>query len=157
MSDNVKCSFCGASGDDVNIFSSNEHDEIFICADCVKQTYAALREYEEEQEQEKIFNNPNVVTPTDIKEFLNDYVIGQDRAKAVLSVAVYNHMKLLEHWDNLQDGDVEIEKSNILMVGPTGSGKTHLIKNLARLFKVPYAIADATTLTESGLTISIIF
>lgn len=150
MSNKVKCSFCGASGDSVNIFRSNENDDIYICADCVKQTYTALRDYEEELEQEKVFNNPDVVTPVDIRDFLNSYVIGQDRAKAILSVAVYNHMKLLEHWDNLQDGDVEIEKSNILMVGPTGSGKTHLIKNLARLFQVPYVIADATTLTESG-------
>ena len=150
MSDSVKCSFCGASGENVNIFRSNEHDDIYICEDCVKQTFEALKEYEEQEKLEKTLNNPEVMTPSDIREFLDQYVIGQDRAKEILSVAVYNHMKLLEHWDNIQEGDVEVEKSNILMVGPTGSGKTHLIKNLARLFKVPYAICDATTLTESG-------
>lgn len=150
MSDSVKCSFCGASGESVNIFRSNEHDDIYICEDCVKQTFEALKEYEEQEKLEKTLNNPEVMTPSDIREFLDQYVIGQDRAKEILSVAVYNHMKLLEHWDNIQEGDVEVEKSNILMVGPTGSGKTHLIKNLARLFKVPYAICDATTLTESG-------
>ena len=73
-----------------------------------------------------------------------------NKAKEILSVALYNHMKLLEHWDNLSEGDIEIEKANILMHGPSGAGKTYLIKTLARLFKVPYAIADATTLTESG-------
>ena len=90
------------------------------------------------------------MTPEDIKSFLDQYVIGQDRAKEILSVAVYNHMKLLYHWDNLDAGGVEVEKANILLHGATGSGKTYLVKNLARLFKVPYAICDATCLTESG-------
>lgn len=84
--------------------------------------------------------------PTEIKAFLDKYVIGQDRAKKILSVALYNHMKRIRH----TDPDIEIEKANVLMVGPSGCGKTHIIKNLARLFNVPYAIADATTLTESG-------
>lgn len=153
-SNNIHCSFCGASADDKNVFRSQVDENIYICEDCIEQTHIALCEYLKDikKEEEDSVQNSAVMTPHDIRQFLDQYVIGQNSAKEVLSVAVYNHMKLLEHWDNLQEGDVEVEKSNIILVGPSGSGKTHLIKNLARLFKVPYAIADATTLTESGLT-----
>ena len=91
--------------------------------------------------------NINLLKPKEIKEFLDDYVIGQDDAKKVLSVAVYNHYKRIL---SAKDVDVELQKSNILMLGPTGSGKTFLAQNLARLLNVPFAIADATTLTEAG-------
>ena len=90
MSDSVKCSFCGASGENVNIFRSNEHDDIYICEDCVKQTFEALKEYEEQEKLEKTLNNPEVMTPSDIREFLDQYVIGQERAKAVS----YTHLTL---------------------------------------------------------------
>ncbi len=134
--------------------------DIYICDECAEVIYECFYPSEEE---ESIFGNPKAtnakksqskpakqMTPTEIREFLDQYVVGQDYAKRVLSVAVYNHMKMLEHYDRAKNGDVELEKSNILMVGPSGSGKTHIIRNLARLFEVPYAIADATTLTESG-------
>ena len=91
-------------------------------------------------------NNRSKMLPTDIKAFLDEYVVGQERAKKILAVAFYNHMKRI----NNQNEEIEIEKANVLMLGPSGCGKTHIIKNLARLFNVPYAIADATTLTESG-------
>ena len=93
--------------------------------------------------------NINLLKPKQIKEFLDDYVIGQDEAKKVLSVAVYNHYKRVSA-DAKILGDVEIEKSNMLMIGPTGSGKTYLVKTLARILQVPLAITDATTLTEAG-------
>ena len=153
-SNEIHCSFCGAKASNKNVFRSEVDENIYICEDCIEQTHIALKEYLDslKKEDEENIQNSAVMTPQDIRKFLDQYVIGQDAAKEILSVAVYNHMKLLEHWDNLQEGDVEVEKSNIILVGPSGSGKTHLIKNLARLFKVPYAIADATTLTESGLT-----
>ena len=91
-------------------------------------------------------NEKTKMLPTEIKAFLDEYVVGQDRAKKILSVALYNHMKRIRHTDH----NIEIEKANVLMIGPSGCGKTHIIKNLARLFNIPYAIADATTLTESG-------
>lgn len=91
-------------------------------------------------------NEKTKMLPTEIKAFLDEYVVGQDRAKKILSVALYNHMKRIRHTDH----NIDIEKANVLMIGPSGCGKTHIIKNLARLFNVPYAIADATTLTESG-------
>ena len=153
MSDEIiKCSFCGSSDEDgeLNMFRSNTDPDVFICENCIKNTHLALENYEKQKREESIYDDPEVLTPEEIKKYLDQYVIGQERAKEVLSVALYNHMKLLEHWDNLSEGDIEVEKSNIIMFGPSGSGKTYLIKTLARLFKVPYAIADSTTLTESG-------
>lgn len=155
----VKCGFCGRSQDDAFLLTSPLGHGVAICDECVKLAYDcvknALGESEEEAVEKavesKIETKPaENMTPTEIRRFLDQYVIGQDYAKRILSVAVYNHMKMLNHYDQIKDGDVELEKSNVLMVGPSGCGKTHLIKNLARLFKVPYAIADATTLTESG-------
>lgn len=146
----VRCSFCGAvETDDVSMLRSGSGD-IYICEACAKQAYEIFKAHSEEKQAEAAFNDPELMTPEDIKSFLDQYVIGQDRAKEILSVAVYNHMKLIYHWDNLDAGGVEVEKANILLHGATGSGKTYLVKNLARLFKVPYAICDATCLTESG-------
>ena len=154
----LKCAFCGRSGNDAFLLTSPIGQGVAICDECGRVAYEcvedAMRPKEEKAAQSVAQKHQNKaaeeMTPTEIRRFLDQYVIGQDYAKRILSVAVYNHMKMLNHYDNLQNGDVEIEKSNVLMVGPSGCGKTHIIKNLARLFKVPYAIADATTLTESG-------
>lgn len=149
---NVTCSFCGYSGDGRTMFQSN--GESCICEECLETAYEVLLEEKAKQDtemedaQESAGSNADIMTPDEIKKYLDQYVIGQEVAKKILSVATYNHMKMLEFYDN--DSEIEIEKSNVLMLGPSGSGKTHLIKSLARLFKVPYAIADATTLTESG-------
>ena len=155
----MKCAFCGRSEDDAFLLTSPLGRGIAICEECVKVAYDCVKEALGEAEEKaaakvtKKAEEANIaeeMTPTEIRRFLDQYVIGQDYAKKILSVAVYNHMKMLNHYDSIKDGDVELEKSNVLMVGPSGCGKTHIIKNLARLFKVPYAIADATTLTESG-------
>ena len=120
----------------------------YICDECVEVCSEILDE-EFEAEQDDLADNMqiNLLKPKEIKEFLDEYVIGQDEAKKVLAVAVYNHYKRIMSGKNL---DVELQKSNILMLGPTGSGKTFLAQNLARLLNVPFAIADATTLTEAG-------
>ena len=155
----MKCAFCGRSEDDAFLLTSPLGRGVAICEECVKVAYDCVKEALGEKEEKAVAkatkqaedtNIAEEMTPTEIRRFLDQYVIGQDYAKKILSVAVYNHMKMLNHYDSIQDGDVELEKSNVLMVGPSGCGKTHIIKNLARLFKVPYAIADATTLTESG-------
>ena len=114
-----------------------------ICSDILDE------EFETEADAKEVVDgmNINLLKPKQIKEFLDDYVIGQDEAKKVLAVAVYNHYKRIMSQSDL---DVELQKSNILMLGPTGSGKTFLAQNLARLLNVPFAIADATTLTEAG-------
>ena len=154
----LKCAFCGRSGNDAFLLTSPIGQGVAICDECVRVAYECVEDAmgpKEEKAAQSVAQKhqdktAEEMTPTEIRRFLDQYVIGQDYAKRILSVAVYNHMKMLNHADNLQNGDVEIEKSNVLMVGPSGCGKTHIIKNLARLFKVPYAIADATTLTESG-------
>ena len=162
----LKCAFCGRTEDDAFLLTSPLGKGVAICDECVKIAYDCVQEAlgtQEEKAAAKVATsttsrtagtamekNAEEMTPTEIRRFLDEYVIGQDHAKRILSVAVYNHMKMLNHYDTIQKGDVEIEKSNVLMVGPSGCGKTHIIRNLARLFKVPYAIADATTLTESG-------
>lgn len=154
----IKCSFCGRSEDDVFLLTSPLGRGVAICEDCVKLANDCVNDalgIKPEKSGPSSNAAPenklaDEMTPTEIRRFLDQYVIGQDYAKRILSVAVYNHMKMLKHYDTIKNGDVELEKSNVLMVGPSGCGKTHIIKNLARLFKVPYAIADATTLTESG-------
>lgn len=148
--DEVKCSFCGAVETDKVAMLRSGGGDAFICESCANQAYDIFKAHSQESRADEAMNDPEVMTPEEIKKFLDQYVIGQDRAKEILAVAVYNHMKLLYHWDNLDDGGVEIEKANILLHGATGSGKTYLVKNLARLLKVPYAICDATCLTESG-------
>lgn len=143
-----KCSFCGAIENDNVYLISSPDQKSFICSNCLRLGYDKLQKIKAAGEA---FSHNNILTPSKIKEHLDKYVVGQEKAKIILSTAVYNHMKLLEHYDNIHDGDVEVEKSNILLVGPSGSGKTYLIKSIAKLFKVPYAICDATSLTESGL------
>lgn len=146
-----ECSFCGKPADGLYMFESSVNNKIYVCEECVNYAHAHLEDFhnvEEADSNEKV--RKECLTPSMIRSFLDEYVIGQTYAKQLLSVAVYNHMKMLEHSGSKNKNNVEIEKSNILLVGPSGCGKTHIIKNLARIFKVPYAIADATTLTESG-------
>ena len=143
----IRCGFCNKSQDEVNnMLVSTTNPNIYICDSCAQKVYNSFKNLDHPFERD----TDNLMTPTQIKAFLDQYVVGQDYAKQVLSVAFYNHMKLLEHYDNIQAGDVEISKSNVLLCGPTGSGKTFLVQCLAKLFKVPYAICDSTSLTESG-------
>lgn len=140
----VHCSFCGKTQDEVKkIVAGNG---VFICNECVALTQEIIREELSEELMEDLVDIPK---PKELLEHLNEYVIGQERAKKALSVAVYNHYKRISFADD-QDDDVDLQKSNILMIGPTGSGKTFLVQTLARSLNVPFAIADATSLTEAG-------
>ncbi len=151
-----KCSFCGRPADmsEVMIPSATETNT-YICAECADQIHELLRNYRHEtssgtghsRDNTKGDNLDSIPTPKEIKEFLDRYVIGQDSAKRYLSVAVYNHYKRL---GQPSDDEVDIEKSNIIMVGPTGTGKTLLAKTIARLLDVPFTIVDATVLTQAG-------
>ena len=149
VDEKLRCSFCNKTQDQVKKLIAGPNgayicDEcVGICADILDEEF----ENEEDIQEDAEGMNINLLKPKEIKEFLDDYVIGQDEAKKVLSVAVYNHYKRIL---SAKDVDVELQKSNILMLGPTGSGKTFLAQNLARLLNVPFAIADATTLTEAG-------
>ncbi len=154
MSDDLKtsddekllyCSFCGKSQHEVRKLIAGP--SVFICDECVELCNDIIREEIQGAASDEMEGLPK---PKEINAWLNDYVIGQKRAKRVLSVAVYNHYKRLEAVAQKQKDDVEIAKSNILLIGPTGSGKTLLAETLARLLNVPFTIADATTLTEAG-------
>ncbi|MCR4727046.1 MAG: ATP-dependent Clp protease ATP-binding subunit ClpX [Lachnospiraceae bacterium] len=151
MSDGKKrCSFCGKTQDMVAKLIAGPGD-VFICNECVEICADIIEEELDEQEAEAVESSTddiNLLKPAEIKKFLDEYVIGQDAAKRVLSVAVYNHYKRI--LADKGDDDVELQKSNIIMVGPTGSGKTYLAQTLAKIINVPFAIADATTLTEAG-------
>ena len=141
----VRCSFCGRTQDEVKRLIAGPN--AYICNECVDICADLVREEEEDEAAEGRFQlDGKLPKPAEMKAALDEYVIGQDRAKIALCVAVYNHYKRILH----PDADVEIQKSNILMIGPTGSGKTHLAQTLARSMKVPFAMADATTLTEAG-------
>jgi len=140
----LHCSFCGKSQHEVKKLIAGP--SVFVCNECVDLCNDIIRE--ELQEVDSVDDNANLPTPHEINEALNSYVIGQDRAKRVLSVAVYNHYKRLRF--GKQNDDVELSKSNILLIGPTGSGKTLLAETLARQLNVPFTMADATTLTEAG-------
>lgn len=144
--DQVRCSFCHKTQDQVRKLIAGP-DGVFICDECV-DICAEIIEEEYEEEPVKDSLQINLLKPAQIKNFLDDYVIGQEEAKKVLSVAVYNHYKRVMAKD--EPDDVELQKSNVLMLGPTGSGKTYLAQTLAKIINVPFAIADATTLTEAG-------
>ena len=150
----LRCSFCGKDQHAVKtLFKGLTQKEsmmtVYICDDCVRQCYDRLQRDQllahEERAMESLKRLP---TPTEIKTAIDQYVISQERTKKIVSVAVYNHYKRLMH--NFSNQDIELEKSNILLVGPTGSGKTLIAQTLARILEVPFAIADATTLTQAG-------
>src|SRR3954465_2945214 len=140
----LRCSFCGKSKDSVRKFISGP--SVYICNECIALCNEILAEDEEREVAEAITQVP---TPQEIKDTLYQYVIGQERAKKTLAVAVYNHYKRINS-TSLKEDDVELDKSNIMLIGPTGVGKTLLAQTLARILDVPFTIADATTLTEAG-------
>ena len=139
----LKCSFCGKSQNDVRKLIAGP--TVYICDECIELCNDIIAEEWEEEKSREIRSLPK---PSEIKNVLDQYVIGQERAKKVLAVAVHNHYKRIE--SGTEAGEVELQKSNILLIGPTGSGKTLLAQTLAKMLRVPFTIADATTLTEAG-------
>lgn len=147
--DKVRCSFCGKTQDQVRKLIAGSNN-VFICDECIELCSEILEEeFADAQDEEELsaFSDINLMKPKEIKAFLDEYVIGQDEAKKVLAVAVYNHYKRVTTSKHI---DMDLAKSNILMLGPTGSGKTYLAQTLAKILNVPFAIADATALTEAG-------
>ena len=142
----IRCSFCNKSEDQVRKLIAGPND-VYICDDCIEICSEIIEEELADDYGDHVEQEINLLKPEEIKSVLDDYVIGQDNAKKALAVAVYNHYKRIMAGKDL---GVELQKSNILMLGPTGSGKTYLAQTLARLLNVPFAIADATTLTEAG-------
>jgi len=142
----LSCSFCGRDKKDTNVLIAGINGH--ICDHCIRQANGIVNEELDSREKRELSRNIRLVKPTEIKAFLDEYVIGQDEAKRVLSVAVYNHYKRL--MQPTGDNEVEIEKSNIVLVGETGTGKTLLARTVARMLNVPFTIVDATVLTEAG-------
>ncbi len=150
-----KCSFCGRSDNEVPLMLTGING--YICSDCVQNAYEMLKEFSPDAKKsgtnkkgEGKVNLKDVPKPKDIKDYLDQYIIGQDDAKRFMSVAVYNHYKRLAQTNDKEEDGVEIEKSNIIMVGSTGTGKTLLARTIARLLDVPFTIVDATVFTEAG-------
>ncbi|HIA17184.1 MAG TPA: AAA family ATPase, partial [Dehalococcoidia bacterium] len=144
-----QCSFCGKTQAQVRRLIAGP-DRVFICDECVNLCEQIIAEESPEKDTKSPQGNYKTkgLNPKWIYNRLEEYVVGQDRAKKVMSVAVYNHYKRV--WSNQRFEEVELQKANILMLGPSGSGKTHIAQTLARILDVPFAIADATTLTEAG-------
>ncbi len=150
----MKCSFCGKSQDEV--YKIVAGPDVCICDECIKVCNDII--FDRRKKEGSLFDLKNVPSPKEIKTFLDEYIVGQDRAKKILSVAVYNHYKRIksntsdkiDKKNNKKQEEIELEKSNILLIGPTGCGKTLLAKTLAKKLNVPFVIADATTLTEAG-------
>ena len=147
---NVYCSFCGKPQSSVKKIVAGPG--VYICDECIGLCTSILEEegFLDDEETYSLNENEKIPSPKEIKKVLDDYVIGQDEAKKILSVAVYNHYKRIAHEEVAKQDEVEIQKSNILLLGPTGCGKTLLASTLAKILNVPFAIADATTLTEAG-------
>ena len=160
MSDKKVCSFCQRGEGEVEFLIPSPNFSAYICPTCIDLCSQIIDEYDYnvsgkkdgEEESENNLSLSSLPTPKELKNMLDEHVIGQDKAKIALSVAVYNHYKRLIYNKTNKDAenDVEIQKSNILLLGPTGSGKTYLAQTLAKALEVPFAIADATTLTEAG-------
>ena len=143
----VRCSFCNKTQEQVRKLIAGPAG-VYICDECVEICADIIEEEYDEEEEFVDGEEINLLKPVEIKEHLDEYVIGQEEAKKVLAVAVYNHYKRITV--KKDEDDVELQKSNIIMIGPTGSGKTYLAQTLAKIINVPFAIADATTLTEAG-------
>ena len=145
----ARCSFCGKAESEVERLIAGNNT--YICNECIEACYEMILDEDEELDEEgSSFEEITLLKPQEIKKHLDDYVIGQDQSKKQLAVAVYNHYKRINSIKSEKDTDVELQKSNILLIGPTGTGKTLLAETLAKILNVPFAIADATTLTEAG-------
>ena len=147
---NIRCSFCGKSQEEVDRIIAGPG--VFICNECIKVCANIVEDdlYEDAEITYTLADKEELPNPAEIKEILDSYVIGQEEAKKTLAVAVYNHYKRINSAEEKTEDDVELQKSNVLLLGPTGCGKTLLAQTLAKILKVPFAIADATTLTEAG-------